>query len=219
MVDFVEGCHGIGGIIMSEEIKVELTDEQQAYVDLLVVERTSGLFTKEDLEREVTREVDRRVQSGIQKGIETQKSKWKEEFEKQSKLTAEELAEEQLKAKLGELESREKELALRANTLDAKSMLANAEIPKEHYEKFVGILVDGDEEKTRLNVQNFIDTFNETKTNIEKGLQEKYSIIPSPNSSDKSKDGLTKEQFSNMSYMERKELKEKDENLYNKLIK
>lgn len=204
---------------MSEEVKVELTEEQQAYVDSLVAERTSGLFTKEDLEKEVTREVDRRVQSGIQKGIETQKSKWEEEFKKQSQLTAEELAEEQLKSKLSELESRERELALRANTLDAKSMLANAEIPKEHYEKFVGILVDGDEEKTRLNVQNFVDTFNETKTNIEKGLQEKYSIIPSPNSSDKSKDGLTKEQFNNMSYMERKELKEKDENLYNKLIK
>ena len=219
MVDFVEVCHGIGGIIMSEEVKVELTEEQQAYVDSLVAERTSGLFTKEDLEKEVTREVDRRVQSGIQKGIETQKSKWQEEFEKKSKLTAEELAEEQLKSKLGELESRERELALRANTLDAKSMLANAEIPKEHYEKFVGILVDGDEEKTRLNVQNFVDTFNETKTNIEKGLQEKYSIIPSPNSSDKSKGGLTKEEFNNMSYMERKELKEKDENLYNKLIK
>ncbi|HZJ98652.1 MAG TPA: hypothetical protein VFC79_01515, partial [Tissierellaceae bacterium] len=111
---------------MGEEIKVEFTEEQQSYVDSLIAERTSGLFTKEDLDKEVTREVDRRVQTGIEKGIETQKSKWLEEFEKQSKLTAEELAEEQLKSKLGELESREVELALRANTLDAKSMLANA---------------------------------------------------------------------------------------------
>ena len=203
---------------MSEEVKVELTDEQQAYVDSLIVEKTKGLFTKEDLEKEVTREVDRRVQSGIQKGIETQKSKWQEEFEKQSKLTAEELAEEQLKSKLGELESREVELALRANTLDAKSMLANAEIPKEHYEKFVGILVDGDVESTKTNVQNFIDTFNETKVGIEKSLQEKYSHVPSPKGGGSENGIETKEQFNKLSYEEKLELKNENPELFKKFM-
>ena len=200
-------------------MNMEFTPEQQKHIDKLLAEQRKGLYTRDELDREITREVDRRVESGIQKGIKTQKAKWQEEFEKKSKLTAEELAEQKLQEKMKEIQARELELSLKGNTLEAKSMLANAGIPKEHYERFVDILVDGDEEKTRLNVQNFVDTFNETKINIEKGLQEKYSIIPSPNSGDKSNGGITKEKFNNMTYMERKELKEKDENLYNKLIK
>ena len=202
---------------MSED-RIEFTEEQQAYVDSLIVEKTTGLFTKEDLEKEITRETDRRVQKGIEKGIETQKSKWQEEFEKQSKLTAEELAEEQLKAKLGELQAREQELSLRANTLDAKSMLANAEIPKEHYEKFVGILVNGDNEVTKSNVQNFIDTFNETKVGIEKSLQEKYSHIPSFKTGSTGEVIKTKEDFNKLSYEDKLKLKDESPELFKQFI-
>lgn len=199
--------------------EIELTEEQQSYVDSLIAEKTSGLFTKEDLDKEVTREVDRRVQSGIEKGIETQKSKWQEEFEKKSKLTAEELADEQLKSKLGEIETRERELALRANTLDAKSMLAGAEIPKEHYEKFVGILVSGDVEDTMVNVQNFIDTFNETRVSIEKSLQEKYSRVPSPKGGGSSSDEVkTKDDFNKLSYEQKLKIKNDNPELFNQFI-
>ena len=202
---------------MSEE-RIEFTPEQQAYVDALIAEKTKGLFTKEDLEREITREVDRRVESGIKKGIETHKAKWEEEFRKQSELTAEELAEKQIKDKLKELESRERELALRANTLDAKSMLANAGIPKEHYEKFVGMLVDGDEERTKENVQNFIDAFNETKVGIEKSLQEKYSNVPSPKGGSSDGGIKTKAEFNKLSYEEKLKFKEENPELFKQFV-
>lgn len=201
---------------MSE--KLDITPEIQAHIDSQIAKATEGLYSKEDLDREITREVDRRVESGIQKGLETHKSKWQKEFEEKSKLTAEELAEQQLKEKLGEIESREQELALRANTLEAKSMLANAEIPKEHYEKFVGILVSGDEEGTKTNVQNFIDTFNETRTGLEKSLQEKYSNVPAPNSSGSSGGIQTKADFDKLPFEKKVELKETNPELFKKFI-
>lgn len=197
---------------------LEITPEIQEIIDAQVKEATSGLYTREDLDKEVTREVDRRVESGIQKGLETQKSKWQKEFEEKSKLTAEELAEKQLKEKLGDIESRERELSVRANTLEAKSMLASADIPKEHYEKFVGILVSGDEESTKENVQNFINTFNETRTSIEKSLQEKYSNVPSPKGGGSSGGIQTKAEFNKLSFEEKIELKETSPELFKKFM-
>lgn len=198
---------------------MEFTKEQQEYVDKLIKEKTKDLFTKDDLDKEVTREVDRRVESGIQKGLDTYKSKWQKEFEEQSKLTAEELADKKLNEKMKEIQEKEEELFLKANTLDAKSMLANAEIPKEHYEKFVGILVDGDEEKTKTNVENFISTFNETKAEMEKSIKKEYSNIPSPKNSGKGGSGITKEDFKSMGYLEQVELKQTNRKLYDELSK
>lgn len=198
---------------------MEFTKEQQEYVDKLIEEKTKDLFTKDDLDKEVTREVDRRVESGIQKGLDTHKSKWQKEFEEQSKLTAEELADKKLNEKMKEIQEKEEELFLKANTLDAKSMLANAEIPKEHYEKFVGILVDGDEEKTKTNVENFISTFNETKAEMEKSIKKEYSNIPSPKNSGKGGSGITKEDFKSMGYLEQVELKQTNRKLYDELSK
>lgn len=201
---------------MSNDLK--FTEEQQAYIDTLIVERTAGLYSKEDLDREVTREVDRRVERGIKKGLDTNKAKWQKEFEEKSKLTAEELAEKQLKEKLSELEGREKELAMRSNTLEAKSMLAGAEIPKEHYEKFVGILVSGDGDSTKENVQNFIDTFNETRIGIEKSLKEKYSKIPAPNSGTSSSGIATQAEFNKLTFSEKMKFKEENPELANKFM-
>ena len=50
---------------------MEFTSEQQTYIDSLIEEKTTGLFTEDELNRRVTSEVDRRVESGIQKGLET----------------------------------------------------------------------------------------------------------------------------------------------------
>lgn len=199
-------------------MEIEFTPEQQKHIDSLIAEKTNGLYSRDDLDREVTREVDRRVESGIQKGIETQKSKWQEEFEKKSQLTAEELAEQKLQEKMKEIQARELELSLKGNTLEAKSMLANAEIPKEHYERFVGILVDGDEEKTKLNVQNFVDTFNETRVEIEKSLKEKYSQVPSPKSGGSSGGKIGKTEFNKMTYAEKMKVKSDNPDLYKQLI-
>lgn len=84
----------------------ELTQEQ---IDKLISEAKQGLFTKEDLEKEITREADRRVELGIQKGIETQKSKWAKELEEKAKLSAEEIARREFQEKEQLLTARELE--------------------------------------------------------------------------------------------------------------
>lgn len=197
--------------------KIKFTPEQLEHINNLIAEKTKGLFTKEDLDKEVTREVDRRVESGIKKGLETNKKKWKEELEKQSKLSAEELAEKKLQDKMDEIGNKELELSLRANTLDAKSMLAEAEIPKAHYEKFVGILVNGDEEETKSNVENFISTFNETKAEMEKSIKKEFANVPSLEKG-KNKININKDDVSKMTYLEIKELKENNKEVYEKLF-
>lgn len=197
---------------------MEFTAEQQAYIDNLIVEKTAGLFTEDELNRRVTSEVDRRVESGIQKGLETHKSKWEKEFQAKAQLTAEELAQQEFENKVGELNAREQELARRANTLNAKDLLSNAEIPKKHYDKFIDLLVSDDEDSTVSNVQNFIDTFNQTKTELESEIQKKYVNIPQPEMGE-GESTLTKEEFNKLSYMEKIKVKETNPELYKNLMR
>lgn len=200
---------------MGEEIK--FTPEQLEHINNLIAEKQKGLFTKEDLDKEVSKEVDRRVESGIQKGLDTHKSKWQKEFEEQSKLSAEELAEKKLESKMEEIKTKENELSLKENTLEAKSMLANAGISKEHSEKFIGILVSGDKEETKTNVENFISTFSETKADIEKSIKNEYANVPSVEKGG-SDGNVDKTELSKMTYLEIKELKENNKALYDRLF-
>lgn len=198
---------------------MEFTEEQQAHIDKLLEEQSKHLYTKEDLDRKVTAEVDRRVESGIQKGLETHKSKWQEEFEKKASMTAEELAHEKLQKQLEDLEERENEIFKKTNELNAKDKLTEANIPKEHYEKFINILVTEDDESTTENVNNFIETFNDTKSTLESDIKKKYADVPPPSQGSNKSDTITKEDFENMGYTERLKLKNEDEELYNKLSK
>lgn len=195
---------------------MEFTPEQQAHIDNLLSEKTQGLFTQEDLDRKVTSEVDRRVESGIQKGLETNKAKWERELSEKAKLSAEELVQKELDEKMQDLSKREREILKRANTLDAKDLLANAEIPKAQYEKFIGLLVNDDSEATIQNVNNFIETFNETKTEIESNIKKQYSQVPPPKSGQAGT--ITKAEFSKMGYAEMMELKNSNPDLYKSLI-
>lgn len=196
---------------------MEFTKEQQDHIDKLIEEKTKGLYDEEELNRRVTAEVDRRVESGIQKGLETHRSKWEQEFKQNAQLTAEELAEKKLQEKLDSITEREKEIQKRSNLIDAKDMLTGADIPKEQYSKFMDLLITDDEEGTKTNVTNFIETFNSTKHEIEAKLKDEMSKIPAPKGGTNS-DGISKEDFKSMSYLEKVELKRTNENLYNKLI-
>lgn len=196
---------------------MDFTKEQQEHIDKLIEDRVKGLYTKEDLDRQVTAEVDRRVQSGIEKGLETHKKKWKKEFQKEAELTAEELAQKKLDEKLDEVSQKESEINKKSNILNARDMLTQAEIPKKQYEKMLDVLVTDDGEATTENVQNFIDTFNETKTQIESTIKKEYSIVDKPKVGSNQNKGISKEEFRNMTYLEQVELKQKDEELYNKL--
>lgn len=197
---------------------MEFTPEQQAHIDSIISEKTQGLFTEDDLQKKVTSEVDRRVESGIQKGLETHKSKWEKEFKTKAQLTAEELAQKELEDKFNELSSREKEIYKKSNTIDAKDMLTNAGIPKAQYEKFMDLLVSDDTESTTINVNNFIDNFNTTKSEIESKLKKELSNIPPPKNNSDGNGAISKEEFDGMGYAKKMELKAENPDLFNKFI-
>lgn len=187
---------------------MEYTQEQ---IDKMIAdakaEATKGLFTKEDLEKEVTREVDRRVETGIQKGIETAHSKWQEEADRKAKLTAEQLAEEKLQEQLGNITARETELNVRANKLDALSKLSTAGVPQSYYEKLLGNLINGDADVTSANVDNLIEVYTTTKTQIEADIKAKMANVAPPAGGGAHDGEMTKEKFSKLSYSDKLELK------------
>lgn len=196
----------------------ELSQEQ---LDMLIAEKVAeakkGLFTPEDLERKVTSEVDRRVETGIQKGLETQRKKWEDEFKTKAQLSAEEIAKKELDEKLSGLSQREKDINKKANLIDAKDLLSDAQVPKSQYDKIIGMLVTDDAETTMANVQNFISMFNETKTEIETKIKSEFSSIPKPKQGDDKT--LTKEGFLKLPYGEKLKLKQSNPDLYNSFLK
>lgn len=193
---------------------MEYTQEQ---VDQMIAEATSGLFTEEDLQKRVTSEVDRRVESGIQKGLETKKQKWEREYSERAKLTAEELAQKQLEERMQELSGKEKEISKKANHIEARSILAEANIPKAHYEKFIDLLVNDDAETTTSNVQNFVDVFNSTKDDITNQIKSEYSNVPKPKTG--TNGTLTKDDFDKMGYGEKIKFKTENPDLYKEFMK
>lgn len=197
----------------------ELTQEQiDALVATKIAEAKAGLFTEDELTRRVTAEVDRRVESGIQKGLETQKQKWERELTERATLSAEELARKDFEEKTKAVSARELEIKRKANQLDAKDLLSEAQIPKSHYDKFIGMLVSDDEEVTKTNVTNFINMFNSTKTEIETAVKTQYTKIPSPTSGNQSGE-MTKEDFNKMGYADKVKFKATYPEVYKQFVK
>ena len=159
---------------------MEFTSEQQAYIDKLIDDKTATLYTKEELDKRVTSEVDRRVESGIQKGLETQRAKWEADYKVKAQMSAEELAKVEVKEQLEEIAKREAIINKRSNEIDARDMLTGANIPQEDYTKFLNLLISDDSDATKENVNNFIDTFNSTKKNIELDVKRQLSNVQPP---------------------------------------
>lgn len=192
-------------------------DYTQEQVDKMLEDVRKGLFTAEELEKRVTSEVDRRIESGIQKGLETQKSKWEKEFSEKAKLSAEELAKKEIEAKMKELSAKEKEVLKKSNLLEAKDLLANASIPKNHYEKLIDDFVTDDPEVTKRRVENFINVFNDAKTEIETKIKSELINVSQPKTGSGDKP-ITKEDFISMGYAKKLELKKNNPELYKKFI-
>jgi hypothetical protein len=194
---------------------MEYTQEQ---LDAMIAEAKKGLFSEEELTKRVTAEVDRRVETGIQKGLETQKQKWERELAEKAKMTAEEIAQKDYEEKLSGLTQKEREIKRKANELDAKSKLADANIPKSHYDKFISVLVSDDETATNTNVENFIAMFNETKVDIETRVKSEITKMPAPQQGG-SPAGVTKTDFDKMPYSEKLKFKQSNPELYAKFMK
>jgi hypothetical protein len=199
-----------------------MMDYTKEQVDRMIADAVSeskkGLYTQEDFQRELTREVDRRVETGIQKGLDTQKSKWQEEFEKKSRMTAEDFANEQLKAKQAEIDARAKELSIKANRLSALETLNAQGVPKEHYESFLDVLVADDEVVTSQRVTDFASKFQSMKSTLESQIKDSLSKIPQPQKGTTSSE-ITKDKFVSMSYAEKVALKQSNPELYQQFIK
>lgn len=198
---------------------MEFTPEQQEVIDLLVAaaktEARVGLFTEEDLAKKVTAEVDRRVDTGIKKGIETQRAKWEQEYVEKANMTAEQKFEETLK----QIAQREADLAKRTNRLNAQNMFVEAGVQKDDYSKFIDILVSDNAELTTTNVNNFIETFKNTQTEIETRLKKQLSIVKAPDVNPEGNKGITKETFDKLSMPEKLALKQKDPTLVQSFLK
>jgi len=198
----------------------EFTQEQ---LDTLISEKVAevrkGLYSEEDLQKKVTSEVDRRVETGIQKGLDTYKSKWEVEFQEKAKLSAEELAKKEIDEQLKIVSVKEAEINTRANKLEAKELLSEANIPKAHYEKFISMLVTSDSEQTKSNVSNFIEMFNSTRTEIETKVKSEFSVIPQPNGTPPKQGVVDKAKFDKMTYSERLKLKTEDPEKYKEFMK
>lgn len=199
-----------------------MADYTQEQLDLIIAEKVAeankGLFTEEELQKRVTSETDRRVETGIQKGLETQKQKWERELSEKANLSAEQLAQKNFEEKLKEVSNKELEINKRANKLEAKSMLSDAQIPKAQCDKIIGMLVSDDTETTKVNVQNFIDMFNETKVDIETKVKSEFTKIPSPRVAI-GNDVITKDDFIKMTYSDKLKLKTSNPDLYKEFIK
>lgn len=201
------------------EENLQFTQEQlDALIATKVSEAKTGLYTEEDLTKKVTSEVDRRVESGIQKGLETKKQKWEIEFAERAKLSAEEIAKKELDDKLATFAEREKEISKKANLLEAKSLLSEASVPKSHYDKFIGMLVSDNEEVTKVNVQNFIDMFNSTKSEIETKVKSEFTNIPKPGAN-ANPGVVTKTEFDKMGYADKMKFKQSNPEMYKQFIK
>lgn len=193
----------------------EYTQEQ---LDQMIADAKKGLFSEEDLNKKVMSEVDRRVESGIQKGLETQKQKWEQEFTQKANMTAEELAKKNLEEKEKLVSQKERDILRRANNIDAKDMLSDAQIPKSQYEKVIAMLVTDDAETTKANVQNFINVFNETKTEIETRVKTEFSKVPPPKGVPNT-DTVTKADFMKMPYGEKLKFKASNPEMYKEFLK
>lgn len=198
---------------------MEFTPEQQAHIDSLISQSKEGLFGEDELNKRVTSEVDRRVESGIQKGLETHRTKWEKEFSEKAQLTADELAQKELEEQIMEIQSKEKDIMVRSNTIDARDMFSEAGIQKSQYDKFIDILISDDADVTKSNVENFIATLNETKIEIESNIRKEYVKVTPPAGGDSGNSELTREKFNEMGYMDKLKLKETDPTLYAKFIK
>jgi len=169
-------------------------------------------YTQEELDMLLQKEGDRRVTSAKMKWekdfiekLESEKQKWERENKELATLTATELAEKELKAKMDLLTGKETELLKKENYIKAIEMFSSAEVPKESYEKLIGTFVTGDFETTKTNVEMFIDVFNSTKTGLETRLKSELSKVSPPTIGSA---GSGTKKFKDMTVEERIELKE-----------
>lgn len=158
---------------------------------------------------------DRKVNEISQKSIKDEKEiekRIRKEIEDDAKKTAEEKAQDIL----NKVATKERDIALRENKLNAIEKLTKANVPKEQIESLLSILVTDKIEETDSKLENFLKVFNSLENSIKETLA---NGTPPPNGAGGSAPQTkTKKDFDAMSYEEQIEFKQENPDLFKKFL-
>ena len=186
----------------TEEVVEEVEQEEVDTQESTEQQPEEETYTKEELEEIVQQRVAREKKA---------REKAVEEAEKLAKMNAEEKEQyerEQLEKELEEYKRRDQFYSL---SKEASKMLSEHEIQAD--DEVLQLVVKDDAEGTQKAVNAFVDIVN---AKVEEGVQKALSGR-TPKAHVNANQVVTQEQFDKMGYSERVALKQKDENLYNKL--
>ena len=182
-----------------EEVEQEQVDTQEATEQQQEEVKT---YTQEELEEIVQQRVAREKKA---------REKAVEEAEKLAKMNADEkeaYEREQLEKELEEYKRKDQFYSM---SREATKMLAEHDIQAN--DDLLKLVVDDSAEETQSKVNSFVELVN---AKVEEGVQKALSGR-TPKAHVNANQVVTQEEFNKMGYSERVALKQKDENLYNKL--
>ena len=182
-----------------EEVEQEQVDTQESTEQQQEEVKT---YTQEELEEIVKARVAREKKAA-EKAV--------EEAAKLAKMNEEEKREfeyQKLQEELAELKRKDAYYGL---SREASKMLAEHDIQAN--DDLLKFVVDDSAEETQSKVNAFVELFN---VKVEEGVKKALSGR-APRANVNANQVVTKEDFNKMGYSERVALKQKDENLYNKL--
>src|SRR5690625_4225222 len=191
---------------MAEEIKdaevVEEVEQEQVDTQETTEQQPEKKYTQEELEEIIKARVAREKKAA-EKAV--------EEAAKLAKMNEEEKREfeyQKLQEELAELKRKDAYYGL---SREASKMLAENDIQAN--DDLLQFVVKDDAEGTQTAVNAFVELFN---AKVEEGVKKALSGR-APRANVNANQVVTKEDFNKMGYSERVALKQKDENLYNKL--
>ena len=191
---------------MAEEVKneevVEEVEQEEVDTQETTEQQPEKKYTQEELEEIIKARVAREKKA-TEKAV--------EEASKLAKMNEEEKREfeyQKLQEELAELKRKDAYYGL---SREASKMLAEHDIQAD--DGLLQVLVQDDAEGTQTAVNDFVELFN---AKVEEGVQKALSGR-TPKAHVNANQVVTQEQFNKMGYSERVALKQKDENLYNKL--
>ena len=201
---------------MAEEVQnIETNEIQNNETENIEVEKLE--LTPEELQKKIESESDRK----LAKVLERKQKEWEQQFqerlekekkeaERLAKLSGKERKEEELRKREEEIEKRLRELEMKELKADAVADLNSKGLPSE----FADFLLAENAEKTLENINNFKQAFDAA---VNEAVKEKLrQDTPKVGGS---VSGISKEQFNQMTYIEKLELKRNNPAEYQKLVK
>ncbi len=133
----------------SEETKVELT------------------FSQADVDRERTQASKTARKNAMKDALSDPDIEkfYRERFENEAKMSAEERAQSQLQAQMEEIESKQRELSIKSNTLLAREQLLELGFTGDSLDPILGFVVADDADTTKENIDKFSNMFKSTLDN------------------------------------------------------